>query len=69
MTQSAQADLASQAEPLATDPRPSARDYESKTGYQQQLTDRTKTPLPNQYKNVHRKSKTGGAQADLASQA
>ena len=68
MTRSAQADLASQAEPLATDPQPRARDYEAKPGYQQQLTDVRPhaNTSANQYKNGRRKSKTGGAQADLA---
>ena len=71
MTRSAQADLASQAEPLATDPQPRARDYEAKPGYQQQLTDVRPhaNTSANQYKNSRRKSKTGGAQADLASPA
>ena len=57
MTRSAQADLASQAEPLATDPQPRARDYEAKPGYQQQLTDRTQTPLPTNTRMVAAKAR------------
>ena len=56
-TGDAQADLTSQAGPLATDQRPTTTEYEAENGYQQQLTDRTKTPLPTKIRMVTAKAR------------